>query len=165
MTVPRRRVRAPAVLLPAMLVVLLTACAGDEDTPEAQVRRTLLQLEQAVEARQPRDLEPLLAETYRDRYHPNRGAAIRSLAAYVRRHRQIHLFTLIDAVTLDASAGSANAVVYVAMTGVPATSAEALVAVNADLYRFDIALQADGTHWTVSGSDWRPVDIGILRGK
>ena len=58
--------------------------------------------------------------------------------------------------------GSAEAVVYVAMTGVPIESMDALISLKADLYRFELGLVEDGGEWRIIRSRWERVDPRVL---
>ena len=53
-------------------------------------------------------------------------------------------------------------VVYVAMTGVPVESIDALISLKADLYRFELGLLEEGGEWRVIRSRWKRVDPRVL---
>ena len=138
----------------AILMLVLAACGGPDDTPEAQVRQLIDAMEQAVESGSVKDATGLLHSDYSDRWHPDRRAAARSLFGYLRRHDNIHLFTLIKSIVVTPSQDAADAVVYVAMSGTPVDSIEALVSVKADLYRFDVSLATLDGDWRVRSARW-----------
>ena len=87
---------------------------------------------------------------------------MRTLFGITQRHRGIHLFTLIKAVDLSVRQDSASAVVFVAMTGIPVESMEALISLKADLYRFHIGLVEEGDDWLILNSRWERVDPSAL---
>jgi H+-transporting ATPase len=49
-----------------------------------------------------------------------------------------------------------------ALTGVPVSSARALLALNADLFRFDLDLVRDGEECLLAGSRWQRADVRAL---
>jgi uncharacterized protein (DUF2267 family) len=156
----RLRQLAPCVLA----VVALMGCSGDPDSPEAQIRDLIAQIETHVEAGEVRAVSDWLSADYRDRRHRNRRDAIATLFLYTRRHRDIHLFTLIQSIDVAPDKRSAQAVVDVAMTGKRADSAEQLAAMHADLYRFTLDLTYDSEleRWQVASSAWRRAELGTV---
>ncbi len=141
------------------LATLLAACGGDQASPEQRIRDLIDAVEAHVEAGELRALDQYLHADYSDQRHRTKLNALGTLFALLRRHRSVHLFTLVNAVEFDAGAeGRANAVVYVAMTGVPVASMETLISLKADLYRFDIELQEADGQWQVLASRWDRVD-------
>jgi len=87
---------------------------------------------------------------------------MRTLFGITQRHRGVHLFTVIKTIDLMAQQDSADAVVYVAMTGVPVESMQALVSLKADLYRFDLELVEENGQWLVLSARWERVDPRLL---
>jgi hypothetical protein len=142
------------------LVLLVAACADESPGPEAQVRAVIAAMQTSVESGSIRQASELLDAQYRDRRHANKRMAVRSLLGLTQRHRGIHLFALIESVTIAPEQNAADAIVYVAMTGVPVESMEALISLKADLYRFDVRLNEIDGAWRIVGSDWRRVEPG-----
>lgn len=148
-------------LVAGLTCIGLMACA-EQMSPEAQIEALIGQLEQAVESGALTDAAELLADGYRDDYHTNKAAAMRSLFAYTRGQRSLHLFTLIDRITVDDAATSAEVVAHVAVTRVPVESVDALVSLNASLYRFDVGLSFFDGNWLFESAKWRRVGPGAL---
>jgi len=148
----------------AMLALCLTlaACSGNNLPAEDRVRALIDAVAQAVEAGSVRKAVGFLHADYSDPRHTGRQAAGRTLFGLTRRHSGIHLFTLTKTVELSPQQDSATAVVYVAMTGVPVESVEALISVKADLYRFELVLVEEEAEWRILGSRWRRVDPSTL---
>lgn len=142
---------------------LLGACGGGDASPEQAVRGRIDGLVAAVETGSVREVAAFLHPEYRDEWHPNRAAAVRSLLGYLRRHSSIHLFTLVKSLDIAQDHGRAETAVYVAMTGVPAESVETLVALRADLYRFDVGWKkaVDGG-WQITTARWVRADLSVL---
>jgi hypothetical protein len=149
-------------ILAALLSMVLAACGAPEASPEQEVRDLLSAVVEAAEARSVREVGGFVHEHYSDRRHPDKAAAMRSLYAYLARHRGIHLFHLTKDVGVSPDGTGAQAVVYVAMTGVPIDSVETLVSLKADLYRFDVDLVLDDGSWRVRHTRWRRADLAVL---
>lgn len=143
-------------------LLFLAGCGSEPDSPEAQVRTVINALQAAVERRSVKDAAAWIHPEYRDPRHANKREAVATLFAYLRRHRQIHLFTLVDALEVDSSHQSASVSVLVAMAGVPLTSLETVISVRADLYRFDLVLVHDGGDWLIREAGWQRVRPGDL---
>jgi len=142
--------------------LLLAACSTEQSSPEQQVRTLIESVQQSVEEGSVRKAGDLLHEGYSDPRHANRHAAMRTLFGITQRHRGVHLFTVIKTIDLMAQQDSADAVVYVAMTGVPVESMQALVSLKADLYRFDLELVEENGQWLVLSARWERVDPRLL---
>lgn len=142
--------------------LLLAACAGEQPTPEERVRSVVAAMETAVEGGSMQQAAELLDSQYKDRWHTNRAMAIRSLLGLTRRHSNIHLFSVIKAVEVLPQGDAASALVYVAMTGIPVESIDALVSLKADLFRFEIQLKEADGEWRIVSSEWERVDPGSL---
>lgn len=154
--------RVQFLLAACGLALLLAACGGNGPTPEDRVRVTVDRIVEAIEAGEPRQVGGLLHRDYSDDQHPDRRSAVASLFWYTRQHRDIHLFTLIRDLRVDAEAGEAQGVVLVAMAGVPLKSIQSVVSVNADLYRFDVDWRLDDGEWRVISGRWQRADLSLL---
>ena len=158
-------VRAGSRVLLGALLLLLAACGGEEDGPEQRIRALIERMQQHVEAGEVLQLKPHLHADYSDPRHHDRRAAISTLFLLLQRHRNVHLFTVIKSVELKPGQDdAADAVVYVAMTGVPVQSLDALVSLKVDLHRFDVGLVEQDGDWQVRSSRWARVDPGVLTG-
>lgn len=161
--------RGLAVLL-AVAVALAAAGCG-EDPPgdrEARLRQLIGQAEAQAEAR---DLDALM-EHVADEYGDSRGNDAGSIERLLRlrflNNQAVHLLTWVREIALTAD-DRATAVVYVAMAGRPIPDLEALPAMRADVYRFEVAFR-DDDGWQVTSAEWqpaRPTDLleGVIRGE
>ena len=135
--------------------LLLTACGGEEDTPESQVRRYLTEAEAVVEARKISAVRGLISERYSDRAKRTRRDLLRLIGGYFFRHKSIHLFTKVDHLQIREE-GQAEVVLYVAMAGSPIEGIEQLPAIRADLHRFELELgQDEAGEWRLLSAGWR----------
>lgn len=141
-----------------VLAIVISGCSSKTST-EDRIRAVISMIEEAAEERSMSGVSKHLSVDYKDKYHLNRRAAVRSLLGYFHQHRSIHLLTRITSLEIEAGKQAADAVVYVAMAGVPVESIEALVAVKANLYRFDIRLLEEEGEWKVNFSEWREAAI------
>lgn len=144
-----------AIWLLPLLGLLLTACAGEPDDPEARLRATIAQAEQAIEARELKNAAGFVASGYRDEQGRDARAVRQLLLGYLYRHRHIHLLVRIADLQLAEGGKAADARLYVAMTGVPLQSFEALVSVRADLHRFDLQFADGEAGWQVTAASWQ----------
>jgi hypothetical protein len=153
--------RLLAVLLPLWL---LAACSEEGPTPEEQVVQAIESLETALEAGSLSEASDWIGSAYRDRYHPDKRAAVRTLFGYLQRHKNLHLFSRIQEVEVFSGDTRATAVVQVAMTARPVESPEILLQLKADLYRFEVQLawDQDEAAWRIIGSSWRRANLAGL---
>lgn len=149
-----RPFRHPARWAPWALALAL-ACSGDPETPEARVRAVLGGIERAAEARDVAALKEHLSEDYADDRGQDKRAVAGLATFHFMRNQSLHLFTLVREVQLPAP-GEARAQALVAMAGRPIPGPEALAALRADLYRFDVELREEGGEWRVVRAAWAP---------
>lgn len=150
------------IIMPGLL--LLTACSDDTGSPDQQIRQLLADMESAVQQRSLDQVKALVSADYNDQWNGSRSAALRSLMFYFQGHQSIHLLTRVSAIELAEDQQQARVIVYVGMAGNPVENAQQLLAINADIYRFEIDLVADGKEWLVSHARWqraRLEDFGL----
>jgi len=136
--------------------ILIAACNKDTSSPEQQIRSTILAMESAVEQRSLDNVKKRVSTDYKDEWNGSRRAALRSLMFYFQGHQSIHLITNISDIQIGEDGNRARAIVYVGMAGKPVEKSESLIDINADLYRFDVDLIADGNEWLVTSARWQP---------
>lgn len=149
------QVDSPVAHVVLLLLLLLTACSHDDESPDARIRSMVTKIENAVEAGSVQDIADLLHPDYADSRHRSRRDALASLFAYTRQHRHIHLFTVFKSIDVSEPADTAEVVVIVAMTGVPVQSLEAAISVKADLYQFDLHFAEYEGEWLPYNAKWR----------
>ena len=140
-------------LLVALLTVL-TACSGDPENLEQQIREMLSAGEEAVEARSILTVLDFIADDYQDKRGRQKKDIQRLVAGYILRNKSIHLLTRVQQVALNEDKIQADVILYVGMAGVPVTSVDQLVLVRADLYRFDLSLKLEDGDWRVASGSW-----------
>lgn len=146
----------------ALLALATAACGGGDATPEARVRSTLAAIEAAAEARDVAGVKEHVSESYRDAAGRDRRAVGALAFAHFQRNASVHLLTRVSALEIPAP-GEARAEVLVAMAGRPIPSVEALPALRADLYRFELTLRDEDGDWRVVAAQWRPATLQDFR--
>ena len=139
----------------AALLAILSACSGDPDDPEQQIRETISAGEEAVEARSIMTVLDFIADDYLDKQGHRKKEIQRLVAGYILRNKSIHLLTRVQQVALNEDKTRADVILYVGMTGVPVTSADQLMLLRADLYRFDLFMKLEEGDWHVASGSWR----------
>lgn len=139
----------------AAVLAGLVACSVEPASPEDEIRHLIDALEQAAETGSVSEVAEGLHASYADRWHPNKVAAMRTLVGLLRRHSHVHLFSIVKSIQFPTEQDQARAVVYLAMSGVPVDSVEVLLALKADLFRFDIELLSSEGVWQVTSARWQ----------
>lgn len=143
--------RALVLLLP---LIALTGCSKS-DSPEEQIREMLDRAESVVEARALPDAGSLVSDSYQDDGKRSKQDLIRLLSGYFLRNRSIHLLVQIERIELI-DPQRASVTLYAAMAGKPIADVEALLALRAGLYRFDLELIREADEWRVASGRWQP---------
>jgi len=138
-------------------MLMLAACGGPPDSPEARIRALIEDIEQAAESHEISVFRDVVADDYRDERGLDRQTVLRIVQGVLIRNQRIHLLSL--ARNIDVQGGEARAVVMVAMAGQPIESTEALLNVRADLMRFDVDFARRGDQWLVTAVQWRRAEV------
>ena len=137
-----------------VLVLAMTACSRPADSPETEIRQFIARAQVASEERNMRDLRGLIADDYSDAQGHDRKAMENLIRLHVLRHQSVHLFTRIRDIVLT-DPDHATVSVAAALAGRPMASADQLIGLNADLYRFDFTLIRRGRDdWQVLRAAW-----------
>jgi len=145
-----------------VVVMLLTGCRGARTSPEEQVRALINSATAAAELKQIGTLRDLISEHYADDQGQNKRAIEALLRLHFLRNEHLHLYAHVQSVTLP-QPDRAQATVLIAMAGVPMVSAQDLIAVRADLYRFEIEFAREDKTWRVQRAAWRRAELGEFR--
>ena len=148
------------ILLVLCVACLATACSDDSPTPEAQIRAFIETAAQAAERRDAGDLEELVHAGYLDQKGYNRQQLTGLLRGYFFRHKNIHLFTRIEAIELLGE-GQAEVRLYVAMAGSAISGVDALASLRAQIYRFELELVKQDD-WLLRHASWEPAGLADL---
>lgn len=148
---------ALALVLVAALALVLSACGGEEQTPEARIEALIAEGEQAAESRDVPALGALVSDHYQDPRGYDRRTVLRIAQGLFLRNQSIHVLTVVR--DLRVAGDTASVRVLAAMAGRPIESVEALVNVRADLMRFDLELAREDGDWLVRSADWRRAEL------
>lgn len=141
----------------AAVLILLPACGGPQQSPEARIRDLVAQAEQAAEDRELSVFKDSVADDYQDNHGYTRQTVLRLVQGVLLRNQNIHLLSVVRDVEVRDS--TARARVLVAMAGRPLESTEALLNVRADLMRFDVELVLVDDDWLVRAVDWERAEV------
>jgi hypothetical protein len=147
---------------PILAVLLLVACGDAPEDPESRLRAAIAAAQEAVEQRDLKGAAALISPDYRDSRGQDSRAASRLLLGYLQRHRSINLFSRIMELSLSNDARSARVRLYVAMTGAPIQSVDALATLRADLHHFDLQFTDSDAGWQLVAADWRRATLDEL---
>lgn len=138
-----------------MLACLFIAACGTGDSPEDQVRNYVQTGEEAAEARDLSAIKDMIAETYSDDRRRSKRDLVAITARYFLTNKNIHIFTRIGKLEFP-EPDRAQLSLFVAMAGQNISDLDALLNMQADLYRFDLTLSRIEKEWQLVEADWRP---------
>lgn len=138
---------------------LLAACQRERPAPEAQVRTLIQEAVTAAEQKRLGTLRDMISEHYRDDQGQDKRGVENLLRLQFLRNESLHLFARIPSVTVT-TPDRAQAIVLVAMAGVPIASVQELATVRADLHRFEIDFVLENKQWRVQRAVWRRTEVG-----
>ena len=119
--------------------ILIQSCSDSTVSPQDEIRAYI---KSGVYAAQSRDTDALAERMhgdYSDQKGYNKKQLIGLLRGYFFRHKNIHLFTKIDAIEL-LTENEAIVRMHVAMAGSAITDIDALSSLRARIYRFELQL-------------------------
>ncbi|MEJ1298904.1 MAG: hypothetical protein RPU64_13955 [Candidatus Sedimenticola sp. (ex Thyasira tokunagai)] len=146
--------RKTGLTLLCFSLLMLAGCSEEKVSPEDEIRAMLSAGEVAVESRSVTESAAFVSEQYQDESGRHRKDIMRLLAGYFLTHQKIHLLVQVNRITLTDDA-RAEVTLFAAVAGRPESSLEQLVALRADLVRFDLKLEKEGSEWLVHSSHWR----------
>ena len=135
----------------------LLGCSNNE-SPEDHVRQYVASAVTAVESRDALAVRKFISEHYMDDGRRDRRALVALTMGYFLRHKNIHLFTQISEIKFPVP-DKARVQLYAAMTGSPATGAQPLLDIRADLYQFDLMLRKESGEWLLQKARWQRTSI------
>ncbi len=149
------------ILLLLSLLLPVLSCSQDDDSPEAQIRRFIAAGIEAAEGRDSDALREMLHVGYRDGRGYDRKQLAGLLRVYFLRHKNIHLLSKIDRIELIDDS-QARVDMHVAMAGSVIADADALAALRAQIYRFELELVKQ-PEWQLQHARWAPASEADLR--
>jgi hypothetical protein len=146
----------------SILVLFLSACRSEPDSPEAQIRALVAKAEKAAEEKDASTLKDLVSENYEGERKEKKRDLVAAVVYQLVRHKSIHLLTQIREITFP-EPSLAEATVFVAMAGRTIKGLGDLASIRADIYRVDFtAAEESKRDWKVTRVDWRPAELSDL---
>ena len=139
-------------------VILIPACSDNAELPEDEIRHFIDAGASAAENRRLDELGDLMHENFQDRKGNNKKQLGSLLRVYFLRHKNIHLLTKIDSIELLAD-NEATVRLQVAMAGSVIADVDAISALRARIYRFELQLVKQDV-WLLRHAVWAPASIG-----
>ncbi len=133
--------------------LLLPACSGTGDSPEDQIRQFVKSAVEAIENRDLDDFGRIIHDDYLDQNAYNKRRLVGLLGGYLLRHKGLYLFTKIEEINLLAE-NQAAVLLYVAMTASVVSDADALAALRAQVYQFELQLIREDD-WLLQHASWK----------
>lgn len=138
-----------------LFAVLLSACASEPSSPEAQIKAVIAQMEEAAEQRKRRDLSEHISDSYNDE-HGNKDALNNIFRAYLFRNQSINIFTVIHSMqAVSPQEYRVELSAFMAAKGVDIESEAGRV--KADSHRFSVTFvdeSGDG-EWKIRSAQWQ----------
>ena len=138
-------------------IVLMQACSETAESPEDEIRAFIESGVEAAENRSLDGLDDLVHGNYLDQKGYNKQRLSGLLRVYFFRHKNIYLFTKIEEIDLLAG-NQATVRLYVAMAGSVISDVDAIAALRAQIYQFELQLTKEDD-WLLRHASWRPASI------
>lgn len=136
-------------LLAACCVIATPSCR--RTPPEQRLRDTVTELQQAIDAREPKDIEAILADDFVGNDGLDRVAARRLAAAVFLQHRQVVVrLGALDVVLTDASHAT------VTFTAAVGGGSGGLLPDSAQIYDVRSGWRLQDGDWRMTTAEWTP---------
>lgn len=152
------RLRLLIVLLGLVGTLLLTGCRNERTSPQAEVRALIDSAVTAAEQKNTGALKGVISDKYTDDQGQDKRAIENLLRLHFLRNESLHLYARVASVSLP-QPERAEAVVLVAMAGVPIASAQEILTLRAELHRFEIGFAREDKTWRVQHAAWRRAEL------
>ena len=136
---------------------LLLGCSGGTNSPEDEIRNFIAGAVEAAEQRSSADLTQMIHDSYLDQRGYNKQQVKSLLRVYFLRHKNIHLFTRIGEIELLGD-NQATARLHVAMAGSVISDIDAVSALRARIYGFELRLVKQD-EWLLQHASWKPASL------
>ena len=149
-------------IVPILFIACAAICAsiagcGSQTGPEEAVRQWVQDTEAAVERKEWRVLEDIVADGYADARGNDKADIVQMLRVWFLRSGKVVLVSKIDEVTIMGDSAAT-----VLLTAGMAGSSEGFFGLDADALRFQLELEASGNDWLLIGARWGKLN-GELR--
>lgn len=132
-----------------LVMLMSSACSDGGDTPEEALRAWVDSAEVAAENKDRAALLAMISQDYADVRGNDRAAVDRMLRLMFLRLQNVALLTKLDSIDVF-NDSAAEVSVTVGMAGTNG----GLLGLDADAYRFELDLVADGDQWLLTAARW-----------
>lgn len=139
------------------LVVMLQACSESSKSPQDEIRLYIQSFVQAAENRSVKDVSDLIHGSYLDQNGYNKQRIGSLVRAYFFRHKNLNFFTKVEEIQLLAD-NEATVSLYVAMAGSVIADVDAIAALRAKIYQFELQLIKE-EDWLLHHASWKPARV------
>lgn len=143
-----------SVLAALAVAAVSNSCGGDPERPEAQIRRVLGAMEEAVERGDVSAFKEHISERYADDYGNDRRELMATVTFHVMRNGRRHAWLRIRQVDVR-EPSRAEVSLAAGLAGRPVRGPEDLAGLRADVYAVDLDLEREGQDWRVVWARWR----------
>jgi hypothetical protein len=145
------------VLCLVWVFILIQSCSDNAVSSQDEIRAYIDSGVNAAESRDMDAMAELMHGDYSDQKGYNKKQLTGLLRGYFFRHKNIHLFTKIDSIELLAE-NEAIVRMHVAMAGSVIADVDALAALRARIYRFELQLIKQD-EWLLTYAVWGPASM------
>jgi hypothetical protein len=145
------------VLCLVWVFILIQSCSDNAVSSQDEIRAYIDSGVNAAESRDMDAMAELMHGDYSDQKGYNKKQLTGLLRGYFFRHKNIHLFTKIDSIELLAE-NEAIVRMHVAMAGSVIADVDALAALRARIYRFELQLIKQD-EWLLTHAVWGPASM------
>jgi hypothetical protein len=145
------------VLCLVWVFILIQSCSDNAVSSQDEIRAYIDSGVNAAESRDMDALAELMHGDYSDQKGYNKKQLTGLLRGYFFRHKNFHLFTKIDSIELLAE-NEAIVRMHVAMAGSVIADVDALAALRARIYRFELQLIKQD-EWLLTHAVWGPASM------
>jgi len=138
------------------LVMLLLSCSETVKSPEDEIRLFVKSGVEAAENRKLDDLRELIHGNYLDQKGYNKQRLGGLLRAYFFRHKDLFLFYKIEEINRFTE-NEATVRLYVAMAASVISDIDAIAALRAQVYQFELQLIKEDD-WLLHHASWQPAN-------
>ena len=149
------------VLCLVWVVILTQSCSDSAVSPQDEIRAYIDSGVNAAESRDTDALAELMHGDYSDQKSYNKKQLTGLLRGYFFRHKNIYLFTKIDAIEL-LTENEAIVRMHVAMAGSAIADVDSLSSLRARIYRFELQLTRQD-EWLLRHAVWEPASMNDFK--
>jgi hypothetical protein len=140
-------------ILLLMACLTLTGCGGEDLSPEAQIRKTIDEMEIAAEERSLSSFMEHVSKQYSDHDGNDHKAIARYVQINFIRNQSINIFSSIQSINVEGSTASVE--VSTAMGSRDVDLSNEGNRLKADSMHFSVLFQLDDDKWLVKSVSWR----------